>query len=346
MRIYQAKELARLWVREQHQRWPGYAGAFVHGSANWLAEDADLPPTSDLDVMVVIGGPLPQNRPGKFLYQGVLLEGSFLSREELRSTEQVLGRYHLAGSFHRPSVIDDPTGELTALNIAVAREYARRMWVERRCADAMARIERNLRGVPTAPIWPDQVMAWLFASGITCHVVLVAGLRNPTVRLRYAAAQDLLHGYGRDDDYLRLLTLLGCAELDATQVSGHVDALERVLEAASAALRSPYPYAADLSADARPVAIEGSRALVAAGLHREAMFWIVATYSRCLNVLWRDAPISARETYLPDYQRLLADLGITSPTDLARRCAALEAFLPDLWQLALEIINANSEIRD
>ncbi|MEN6478248.1 MAG: hypothetical protein ABFD20_01255 [Anaerolineales bacterium] len=346
MLIRQAKELARQWVREQQQRWPGYAGAFVHGSANWLADDADLAPTSDLDVMVVIDGPLPENRPGKFLYGGVLLEGSFLSREELRSPEQVLGCYHLAGSFHQPSVIDDPTGELTALNAAVAREYARRAWVERRCADAMARIERNLHGVPTAPIWPDQVTAWLFATGITCHVVLVAGLRNPTVRLRYVAAQELLHAYGRDDDYLHLLTLLGCAELNAAQVSAHVDALERVFEAAGAALHSPYPYAADLSADARPVAIDGSRALVAAGLHREAMFWIVATYSRCLNVLWRDAPVSVRAIYLPGYQRLLADLGITSPTDLARRCAALEAFLPDLWQLALALIAANPEISD
>jgi hypothetical protein len=27
--------------------------------------------------------------------------------------------------------------------------------------------------------------AWLFPTGVTCHVLLVAALRNPTVRLRY-----------------------------------------------------------------------------------------------------------------------------------------------------------------
>jgi hypothetical protein len=188
------------------------------------------------------------------------------------------------------------------------------------------------------------VLAWLFAAGVTCHVLLVAGLRNPTVRRRYEAVKELLHTYGRDADYTPLLALLGCAHLDAAQVSRHVDALEAVFDAAGAALSSPYAYAADLGADARPVAIDGSRELIAAGLHREAVFWIVATYSRCLQVLGRDAPAATRERYLPAYQRLLADLGIASPDDLPPRRAAVEAFLPELWHLAEAIMAANEEI--
>ena len=46
---------------------------------------------------------------------------------------------------------------------------------------------RNLGGVTPARPWPGQVLAWLFACGVTCHVLLVAGLRNPTVRTRYVA---------------------------------------------------------------------------------------------------------------------------------------------------------------
>ena len=54
--VQQAKHLAREWVLAHGPALPGYCGAFVHGSANWLADDAVLPPTSDLDVMVVIAG--------------------------------------------------------------------------------------------------------------------------------------------------------------------------------------------------------------------------------------------------------------------------------------------------
>lgn len=346
MLVQQSREIARRWVCAQGSRLPGYGGAFVHGSANWLADDALLPSTSDLDVMVVIDGPLPSARPGKLLTQGVLLEVSLISRDELRTPEHVLGNYHLAGSFHQPSVLDDPSGALTALNAAVARDYARRQWVERRCADAQSRIRRNLRPPADDTPWPQQVMAWLFAAGVTCHVLLVAGLRNPTVRRRYVAVKELLHAYGRDADYTPLLALLGCADWGAAQTSSHVDALEAVFDAAGAALSSPYAYAADLGADARPVAIDGSRELIAAGLHREAVFWIVATYSRCLQVLGRDAPAAMRERYLPAYQRLLADLGIASPDDLPPRRAAVEAFLPELWRLAEAIMAANEEIGD
>ncbi|MFK4066636.1 hypothetical protein [Streptomyces sp. NPDC029674] len=34
--------------------------------------------------------------------------------------------------------------------------------------------------------------AWLFPTGVTCHVLLAAALRNPTVRLRYPAACEAL----------------------------------------------------------------------------------------------------------------------------------------------------------
>ena len=91
MLVQQARELARRWVYEHASHLPGYGGAFVHGSANWLADDAPLPPTSDLDVMIVFDGPLPSARPGKLLYQGALLEISFIARDELRTPEQVLG---------------------------------------------------------------------------------------------------------------------------------------------------------------------------------------------------------------------------------------------------------------
>jgi hypothetical protein len=81
MRVRHAKEIARRWVSETASSIPGFAGAFFHGSANWLPDEAALPATSDLDIMVVLDAPDPPIKPGKFGYQGVLLEVSYLPGE-------------------------------------------------------------------------------------------------------------------------------------------------------------------------------------------------------------------------------------------------------------------------
>src|SRR4051794_4562910 len=188
--VKHAREVARQWVDEQGSGTPGFAGAFFHGSINWLAEDAVLPVTSDLDVMLVVEDSALTVKPGKFVYQGVLLEVSLLPAERLHSPQDVLGTYNLAGSFHVSSIILDPSGNLTALQAAVSRDYARRRWVRRRCLDAQDKILRGFVRDPADP-WHEQIVSWLFPAGITAHVLLVAGLKNPTVRQRYLAAREM-----------------------------------------------------------------------------------------------------------------------------------------------------------
>src|SRR6478609_4328500 len=76
--VEQAKNAAARWESEVAAAWPGFEGAFLHGSITWLADDATLPATSDVDVIVVLaGGDRPPN-PGKFLFDGVLLDASIL----------------------------------------------------------------------------------------------------------------------------------------------------------------------------------------------------------------------------------------------------------------------------
>ena len=197
-----------------------------------------------------------------------------------------------------------------------------------------------------APSPYDRVTAWLFAAGGTAHLPLVAGLQNPTVRKRYLAARELLAAYGHQDCYAPLLNLLGCATISQAQVAGHLDALAAAFDAAATALRTPIFFAANLTPAARPVAIDGSRELIARGDHREAIFWIVATYSRCLQVLHRDAPAELHARHTPGFRRLLADLGIASRADLQRRGEAVAAFLPAAWAVAEAIMAANPNIAD
>ena len=55
----------------------------------------------------------------------------------------------------------------------------------------------------------------MFPSSRVTHVVLVAALQNPTVRLRYRAARQALHAVGRPDLHESFLALLGCADVAA-----------------------------------------------------------------------------------------------------------------------------------
>lgn len=344
MLVQDAKTIARQWVLEEGSKTPGFAGAFCHGSINWLAEDAILSDTSDVDVMVVLTGPMPTTKLGKFRYRGVLLEVSYLSQEEIQSPEVILGQSHLAGSFQGTSIIADPTGQLTKVQTVVAKGYAQRRWIYARCEDARNKVLRNLQALKADDPFHDQVTAWLFATGVTTHILLAAGLKNPTVRKRYGAVRALLAEYGRLDFYPSLLELLGCAQMSRTQVEGHLAALTAVFDVAKTVIKTPFAFAADINDLARPVAIDGSRELIERGDHREAIFWIVATYARGQKVLYHDASVEVQERFTPGFRRLLADLGIRSFADLQRRGEQVRGFLPRLWEVAEAIIAANPGI--
>ena len=343
MIVRQAKEIARQWVLNEGVSTPGVVGAFFHGSITALPDDAELPSTSDVDVMLVLDGPEPPVKPGKFVYHGVLLEVSYLPAGQVRSATEVLGQYHLAGSFRYPSVIFDPTGHLTDLNAAVARDFARREWVVRRCQHAQDRILTNLASIRPDDPFPNQVTSWLFATGVTTHLPLVAGLQNPTVRTRYLAVRSLLARYGKLAFYESLLDLLGCATMTPDRARHHLAAREVAFDAASTGVRTRFFFAADLSQAARPVAIDGSRDLIERGDHREAVFWMTATYARCQQVFLADAPALAAR-YDPGFAELTGDLGIRSFPDLERRAGEVCDFLPRLWQKTEAIIAANPDI--
>lgn len=346
MKSHAAKQIARQWVTEAAVTTPGFYGAYFAGSINWLPDEAELPPTSDIDITVVYASDTSPSKLGKFVYHGVTLEVSHTPRDQLASPEVILSDYRIAGSFHVPSVIADPSGELTQLQTAVAQEYTRRTWVYRRCEDARANLLRHAANLdPTRP-FHDQVTAWLFATGVTTHVLLAAGLKNPTVRRRCLAARELLAEVGRLDFYETLLELLGCARMSQARANEHLNALAPAFDAAAGVIKSPFPFAADLTAGARPIAIDGSRELIETGYPREAVFWLVATYARCQKVLYEDAPADLYHQFDPGFRALVGDLGIASLADLQRRTQQTLDFLPSLWAVAEAIIAANPEIEE
>jgi hypothetical protein len=345
MRAGDVKAAGRQWVLEQGRHTPGFVGAYFTGSVNWLPDDAPFPATSDLDIHLVLEDPGDALKPGKFVYRGVLLEASYIARDQLHSPEAVLSSGQLAGAFRASAVILDPTGTLTALQEVVSREYTRRHWVRARCERAAEAVRAGARSLDAAAPLHDQATTCVFVAGITTFVLLAAGLQNLTVRKRYAAARDLLVAYGKLDFQEPLLALLGCEVMSRQRVEQHLDGMTTAFDTAKLVAKTPYRFASDISDAARPISVDGTRDLIESGLHREAVFWIAATYGRCRTILAADAP-----DLLPrldaDYRALLADLGIDSLADRQARCRAIEAFLPRVWEVAEEILVANPEIQD
>jgi hypothetical protein len=346
MKVKQAREAARRWMLEEASRIAGFCGAYTAGSTNWLPDDADLAATSDVDIMVVLAEQNEVGKRRKFFYHGTLLEVSYPGNDRFQSPDQVLQDYHLAPSFRTTKIVVDPWGCLTPLLAAVSRDYAKRRWVRQRCANARDEVLAHLRSIKEEAALHDQVMACLFAAGITTHVLLVAGLRNPTVRARYVAVRELLADYGLLEFHETLLELVGSARISRERVSRHLARLAEIFDAASREIKTAFPFASDVSASARPTTIEGSLELIGRDYHREAMFWVAVTQCRCQKVLSRDAPGDLTERFQDSYQELAADLGVATLAEVQRRCAEIERVLPRVCELAEQIIAANQEIED
>ena len=345
MLVKDAKDRARQWVAEEGSRVPGYCGAFHTGSTTWLADDAELPAGSDVDVALVRSGPVGTDKIGKFHYRGVILEVTDQPIAQFESAERVLAHYYMAGNFRLPNVIADPSGQLTKLQAQVSAEFARRHWVRQRCEHAQENASQTLQGLDPAAPFLDQSLTCLLSAGVTTYVLLVAGLRNVTVRKRYLLTRQLLSDYGQDAFYERLLEILGSARMTATKVRQHLDALTPAFDRASMVVGAPFFWSSDISADSRPIAIDGTGDLIERGDHREAVFWLAVTYGKCLKVLEHGAPAEA-ERFRPGYRSLLGDLGVGSLADVAGRASQIRELQPLVWQMAEHIMTTNPEIVD
>ena len=343
MLVKQAKKAAEEWVRQEGSKLPDLQGVYLVGSVTTLADDAHMPEYSDVDVTVVMEGP-PEQKLGKFMYQGVLLEVSYEEWETIQSPEAVLGHPHLAGGIRSMHVIADPTGNLRRLQEEVASRYTCRRWVRARCREATSKAAGMLESVERMAPLHELVTAWLFGTSLTTIILLLAGLRAPTVRRRYVEVRELLAEQGRPEFYEALLTLLGCSNWTRRQTEEHLDAVAAAFDRAKRMPKGDFPYAGDISDAARPVAIDGSRALIEQGFHREAVYWMVATYCRCCWIFHYNGFNDMGDRYHQGYRSILGDLGIVSVADLRARSRDVQEFLPRVTEVAEAITTGTPEI--
>ncbi|GAA2870011.1 hypothetical protein GCM10020220_069230 [Nonomuraea rubra] len=115
---------------------------------------------------------------------------------------------------------------------------------------------------------------------------------------------------------------------------GHLAALSKAFDATSSVRVPGYRFDSDISPAARPAAIDGGLELIERGLHREAVFWLVATYARCLA---KRSAAGLPAEYEDEFHELLADLGAETFADRRRRGDRVLAALPGLWQTAMAL---------
>ncbi|MWV42128.1 hypothetical protein GRF59_00660 [Paenibacillus sp. HJL G12] len=341
MRIGLARENASVWVYDYARKDEGYLGAYFSGSTVGRSDEDMLPVGSDVDIVVVKEGELPPQKLGKFMFRNTLIEVTYISSEQLESAERVLRSYHLAGSFRMNTLIDDPTGKLSLLQAQVSKQFAEKKWVQLRCEEARNRVQAGLCSLNSSSPLYEQVMSWLFPTGVMTHVLLVAALRNPTVRLRYLAAREVLSEYGYEEFYPKLLHVLGCEDWTPSKVQRHVDGLEQTFDTAASVAQTAFFFSSDITSEARSIAIDGSRELIRTGNHREAVFWITATFARCHHILAADASDAVRRSFEPAFDSLLVDLGVHTPQDLVHRSEEAIRLIPELWEIAEKIMLAH-----
>ncbi len=344
MKIGQARAIATEWVMDNAADKEGFLGAYISGSTVGMLDDAELPPSSDVDIAIVTESEEPPLKLGKLLHKGVLLEISYISQHQLSSAEKVLETYYLAGSFRVNTIIADPTGWLTELQEEISAHFADAVWVRRRCENVFRKIENGIENMNISAPYHDLVTSWIFPTGITTHAILVAALKNPTVRLRYLRTREVLLEYGYEDFYLEMLELLGCKDLSPKAVEKHLINLSKTFDATVAVAKTPFPFSSDITATARPIAIDGSMDLIKSGFHREAVFWIGATFARCHKILDVDGTPDIKNPLMPAFEDFVADLGITSRQDFISRGQQVIDFLPRLRKVCEDIISRNTDI--
>ena len=314
--IGDAIALATQWVATSNL--PFHA-AFVGGSLAHADPRLPYDPASDIDCYLIVTGDPPATKIGKIIENGVLLDVSWLPWNQL---EHASSHAVLASLLRFGKIVHDPHGELSRLQQDLIAHFADPATIASRINDMRTRIHNGL-GVDSSHLAePEQVMNWLFPATLATHIPLVAACAPLTVRKRFLAARNVM----APAEYESLLALYGFDDISPSQAQEWLDDTTTLFDATAAiAVRSPRFWASDIQAGARPIAIDGSQKLIDAGDHREALYWIIATRTRCLTVL-HDAGIQT-SPYLGAFRDMTGTLSIATAAQRSRRSAGILAWI-------------------
>ncbi len=337
MNVGQVITYAKEWVELYGSRIPGFRGAHLMGSILALPHDAPFPSYRDVDFNIVCEG-APDTETHDVAYKGLILEYSTVSIERYRSPEDVLANPELAANLAVDGILADPVGVLAPLQQAVAAQYAQRRWVLARCGYEKQVVMQALEGLRNATEPAESL--WLLSSCILFLSGLLAEacLRPPTHRRCLVLMGEVLHAQERADLHEAALQLLGLAHLRRHQVEQYLRDCAEAFDRAVAVTRTPVPFQFKLQAHVRPYIIAGAQEMIDQGYHREAMFWISGFLMFANAAIQHDAPDAERPIFQAKYDRLVAELGIQTPADVAMRLRDVDALATEIFAVADALI--------
>jgi len=97
---------------------------------------------------------------------------------------------------------------------------------------------------------------------------------------------------------------------------------------------TPVPFQAKLQPHVRPYLVDGAHEMIAQGYHREAMFWISGFLLFATTAIQSDAPAADKPRFQAKFDRLIAEMGLSTPADVAARAREAEALAEAIFAVA------------
>ena len=362
MKVIEAKAIAKQWVEQRAKELPNFVCAFFVGSVACMHDDEDFPATSDIDLRIVVDQDVPDllsNPSGEFaqtklLVQGVILEPQYWSKDYfMKFASEILGNPLGAVSFFRPNAILDPNGDLVRAHRKVHASYQDAFWVRKRCANAqehaITRLEQAASGQLSFPGATSKYIvsiSMLYVAAIpnVVQIPCVANLKGITLRKCLVASRETLIGAGKGDLYKAILKIVGAYNITNVEASAHLAELESAFDYALRVIHTQFFGAFDIDPLSRPITINGSRDLIEAGSHREAMFWVICMRNWVQNAIENDGTEPEKTHFRSAYDHLLSAIGIANLQDIVEKADAFKQLLPEIMSAAHDIIDNHPNI--
>ena len=344
MKTRQVIDLAREWVAMNAIPMPGFLGAHLMGSINFMTKESLFPHYKDVDLHLVLENP-PEGDPQDFAYRGLILEVAAVGADHYDSHERILSDPGLAANLAASSILADPNGMLSKLHATVSQEYARNRWVSQRCEAEKTVALQGLAGLQHAnsPVEALGPLLGSLAVGLA-GLVAVANLRPPTHRRCLILMRELLTSIDRVDLQEDLLDLLGYAHLSRLQVECRLHDVAEAFDRAVQIIRSPVPLGFKLQPHVRPYLVDASQEMIAEGFHREAMGWIMVFLMITMNVLQTEAPEDEKTYFQTKANYILGEVGWDTLNDKPRRMQQAQRLVNEIFRVADEIVHHNPEV--
>ena len=340
-------ERTKAWVGMQAEQLPGFLGAHLMGGITSMAASDPFPAYRDVDLHIILKDDT--DLPGEnaeALYKGLMIEAGFRQQKDYRTPEVVLADPVIASHMAVPSILGDPSGFLTRLHEGVARENARRKWVQARCEAERREAFGMLERAAHLPDPPAAFGLLGYASTYVSAVLALASLKAITGRRCYIQMRRILESCGRTDLYERLLVVVGIPQTSREQAERYLQDAAEAFDLAVRVKRTPHPFGHKMYAHLRPYLVEGAREMMGEGYCREAVGWTMAFYGNSMQIIQIDAPSQLTTSMQAKFDECMNQFGLNGTISWEERIELAKALFSEVFILSEEIIACNPAILD